>query len=79
MNNKKGEIVSLYDDWTDNLDENKCFLHSRCCNANWELLVDTKTGIIDIVCEKCGTSSGIKELKKEPCPNECDMCKKVGL
>ena len=33
------------------------FIHSKCCNAHWELVL-IKNGNYELICEKCGTSAG---------------------
>lgn len=34
--------------------DNILFIHSRCCNAHWEMLHDNDKELYGLYCEKCG-------------------------
>lgn len=52
------------------------YIHSRCCQSHWELII-TEESKFELVCEKCGSPSGI-EIATEPPPcAKCDECGKV--
>jgi hypothetical protein len=53
------------------------FIHSRCCNAHWELLVGSDTGKARLVCEKCGKEAGesVKVMLGFKVDG-CDVCKR---
>lgn len=47
------------------------YVHSRCCNAHWELKV--VDGIAEFVCEACGKTSGLPTFTLHT-PDHCELC-----
>ncbi|RLD11847.1 MAG: hypothetical protein DRI44_02665 [Chlamydiae bacterium] len=60
---------------TDNVIDERYYIHSKCCGAHWEMVWDTKRKIVYFECEKCGRDSGIvipdTYLNKKP---KCECC-----
>jgi hypothetical protein len=52
------------------------YIHSRCCNAHWELIYDTETGKYSLVCEKCSKPIGTVITVTGPQIEnpKCEMC-----
>lgn len=47
------------------------FVHSACCNAHWELVLN-EDGSGDLVCEKCQKSISTDKIKiKHTLPMQC--------
>lgn len=54
----------------------KLYIHSKCCNAHWELVIK-EDGSCDLECEVCGKSIGRRvdiDIPKERL--KCDLCGK---
>lgn len=42
------------------VNEDSMYVHSRCCNAHWELVFDNNTKEYQLQCETCGEPAGVK-------------------
>ena len=50
-------------------EEELMFIHSACCGAHWEMILNTKTGKTILECEKCGelcTGVEVKLVRGKP-------------
>ena len=58
--------------------EGTFFVHSRCCNAHWELVI-LPDGSAGLLCENCGRDIGpdvMVIVHSEPGECECEECRK---
>lgn len=49
----------------------KMFVHSPCCNAHWELVVNAETGELGLQCEECNKPLNIRIADRLP-PEKCN-------
>lgn len=56
------------------------YIHSKCCDAHWELIYNITIKKYELVCEKCGKSSGnsIKIEGPSLSDRHCGCCGKSG-
>jgi len=57
------------------VEDEKMFIHSRCCNAHWELTY--QNGTYQLECENCGEPAGSLSVtgpEEEEC--QCTICQK---
>ena len=54
--------------------EDNFYIHSRCCNAHWELMYSLSTNEYFLLCENCGKPSGISVMGPDLTGCSCEIC-----
>jgi len=57
--------------------EDVLYIHSRCCNAHWEVIYCKKTGKYRMLCEKCGKPNNLIITGKAI--DSCEKCKTTDI
>ena len=55
--------------------DNTLFIHSRCCNAHWELVFFPDAGRYRLECEKCGKEATPLRIIGPVMEHQCSECK----